>query len=89
MIYAVLMFLLFVNGMAIGLAAGIFLGYAKWKRPEAARQGSGNPTEDEIARAKREREELIESQKAFQGMMGYNADIAYGIGEDDLNAGGS
>ena len=85
MVYGILMFLLFVNGAAIGIAAG----YLIWGRPKpAAVQQTEDHTDEELERAKKEREELIASQRAFQRMMGYNADIAYGVEEDDLTAGG-
>ncbi len=86
MIYAVLCFLTFVNGAALGFAAGYFV----FGRKKAAEAPSEDPTDDELERAEKEREELIAAQKAFQTMMGYNADIAYGLdAEDDFTAGGS
>jgi len=84
MIYGVLMFLLFVDGAAIGVVAGYFI----WGKPKPAVQPAEDRTEEELEKARKEREELIASQKAFQRMMGYNADIAYGVEEDDLTAGG-
>lgn len=84
--YAVLCLIVFVNGAMLGLAAGYFL----WKRPKPVKAEEPRPVDDEIERARKEREELVASQKAFQSMMGYNADIAYGINpEDDFFAGGS
>lgn len=78
---------LFINGLTIGLVGAYFL-WGREKPKETKVETS--PTVDEIEKAKKEREELIASQKAFQSMMGYNADIAYGVSlDDDLTAGGS
>lgn len=84
--YAVLCLIVFINGAVLGLAGGYFL----WKRPKPVEPVEQRPADDELERARKEREELMASQKAFQSMMGYNADIAYGINsEDDFFAGGS
>lgn len=92
MIYALLWLMVFVNGMAIGaVLTYLFLRRGKVEVPavEPATAAEG-PSSEELERARREREELIASQKAFQAMMGYNADIAYGIAsDDDITAGGS
>ncbi len=84
--YAVLCLIVFVNGAMLGLAGGYFL----WRKPKPVATVEQPPADDEIERARKEREELMASQRAFQSMMGYNADIAYGINsEDDFFAGGS
>ena len=90
MIYVVLA-ALFILTLIIGAAIGIFIGYLLFGRavPEEKPEAD-KPSSDDIERARKEREELIASQKAFHAMMGYNADIAYGISaEDEFTAGGS
>ena len=52
--YAVLCLIVFVNGAMLGLAAGYFL----WKRPKPVKAEEPRPVEDEIERARKEREEL-------------------------------
>lgn len=85
-IYVMGMFIVFILGGQLGLLAGFLL----WRRKPVAEAPAEDPTEDELEQARKEREELINSQKAFQSMMGYNADIAYGINRDDeFTAGGS
>lgn len=86
-IYVLGVFIAWFIGAQIGLAAG----YMLWARRPRIRDTAPapGPGEDEIARAMQEREELIKSQKAFQTLMGYNADIAYGIESSDAPAGGS
>lgn len=85
-IYIMGMFLVFILGGQLGLAGG----YLLWGRKPVAEKPVEAATDDEIELARKEREELINSQKAFQSMMGYNADIAYGINrEDEFTAGGS
>ncbi len=57
------------------LAAGVFIGYrmkARLVAAEAARHKPETPAEAE-------RRRLIEDQSAFRHMMGYSADVAYGI----------
>lgn len=76
-----------ITAFVIGFEVGRFLKTNVHRRAEEPPRVS--PTESEIEKALREREEFIESQKAFQRMMGYNADIAYGIADDDIAAGGS
>ena len=85
-IYIMGMFIVFILGGQLGLVGG----YLLWGRKRAVEKPAEEATDDELELARREREELINSQKAFQSMMGYNADIAYGINsEDDFFAGGS
>ena len=90
MIYVVLA-ILWVFTLVIGAAIGLFVGYMLWSRAKpVAKPAAEEPSTEDIEQAIKEREELIASQKAFRAMMGYNADIAYGINtEDDLTAGGS
>ena len=85
--YAVLCFLM----LLIGAEIGVFVGYLLWGKAKKAKVvPEQEPGEEEIERIRKEREDLIASQNAFRAMMGYNADIAYGISaEDDLAAGGS
>jgi hypothetical protein len=82
----ILMFIVFVLGAESG-ALLVYLAFVR-KRP-AQVQEPASPTDAEIEAAKREREELIASQKAFQQMVGYNADIAYGIEDTDFTSGGN
>jgi hypothetical protein len=44
-------------------------------------------SESEIERIRQEKEDLLATQKAFLDMMGYNPDIAYGVGENPLEGG--
>lgn len=82
--------LVWVLALMYGGLAGLFAGYRLWGKKSAPVQVPlPSPTDDEIEKAKAERRELIEAQKAFQSMMGYNADIAYGIGDNDITAEGS
>ena len=48
-----------------------------------ARNDADTFTDEEIEAMRREREELIETNKAFNDMMNYNADRAYAVGYDD------
>lgn len=85
--YAVLCFIMLLIGGEIGFGVGWYL---RGRPKKAAKPVEEAPNTEEIELARREREELIASQKAFRAMMGYNADIAYGINaEDDFDAGGS
>ena len=85
-IYVMGVFIVFILGAQLGLTAG----YLLWKRKRVEEKPEPSVSEDELERARKEREELINSQRAFQAMMGYNADIAYGINHDDeITAGGS
>lgn len=67
--------LVFINGVLIGYAFGGSGNRAK--APE-----SKPISEAEAEKIRKEREELEAQQKAFKDMMGYNADIAYGVNED-------
>lgn len=40
------------------------------------------PTEDELNQIMEERRRIIEEQKAFRELMNYNADTAYGVGNE-------
>jgi hypothetical protein len=73
--------LLLINGFHIGYEVASHRLQAK---PREALQKSEPITEAEIERLRKEREEFQAEQKAFLGMMGYNADIAYGVGENPL-----
>lgn len=76
--------------LVLGLQLGLVLAYFFWRSKPTAEAPAKDPTEEELEQARKEREELIRSQEAFQRMMGYNADIAYGINRDDeFTAGGS
>lgn len=67
--------LVFINGILIGYAFGS--SGSRAKAPE-----SKPISEAEVEKIRKEREELEAQQKAFKDMMGYNADIAYGVNED-------
>ena len=41
-------------------------------------------SEEEKAKIKEEREQLIEEQKAFRSLMDYNANMAYGVNDSAL-----
>lgn len=88
-IYLVGMLVVFVLGGELGFFLGFFL-WAHKPAPKVEEKNPAQDTDEEMERARKEREELINSQKAFQRMMGYNADIAYGVDAmDDFPAGGS
>lgn len=65
---AVLVLLLF--------AAGVYVGYRLHRR-YMEHEASKRPTP--IAPEEQERRRLIEDQKAFRDMMGYNAEMAFGV----------
>jgi hypothetical protein len=75
--------LLLMNGFHIGYE--VASRRLQTKPREALQKPEPDPmTEAEIERLRKEREEFQAEQKAFLGMMGYNADIAYGVGENPL-----
>ena len=86
---AVLIVLVWIMALVNGAAIGFGLGYMRWGQKKTGPVAPAAPTEEDLELARREREELIESQKAFRQMMNYNADIAYGISNDNLSTGGS
>ncbi|MBP5462231.1 MAG: hypothetical protein J6Y20_08920 [Lachnospiraceae bacterium] len=86
---AVVMVLVWLMALVNGAAIGLFVGYLLWHVKKEEPVAPAQPTDEERELAMREREELIESQKAFRQMMNYNADIAYGISNDNLSTGGS
>lgn len=80
--------LLGLVGALIGVGlfvGGFFIGY--WEKSEAyepedvqpIREEPEPPTEEEKIRIADERERLREDQQAFHELMGYNADVAYGV----------
>lgn len=61
--------------MLLLFGGGVYAGYrlhARYAAHEAARQPKPEAPEEQ------ERRRLIEDQKAFRTMMGYNADVAFG-----------
>lgn len=80
--------LLGLVGALIGVGlfvGGFFIGY--WEKSEAYEPEDVQPireepelsTEDEERRIAEERQRLREDQKAFHDLLGYNADVAYGV----------
>lgn len=80
---AAVMLLVFVNGFLSGLVFSQHLrsvGIAK-----AAQEIDPPPmSAEEAERIRAEREAMKAEQDAFLSMMGYNADIAYGKGDNPL-----
>ena len=89
-IYIVGMFVCFVLGLQLG-AIGVYLAFVRNKKPVEipVEKDVKVVTPEEIEQAMKEREELIKSQEAFQRMLAYNADMAYGLEKDDLSTEGS
>ena len=71
---------IFVGGIFTGIGwcqcRREFNGADEVRREEPA---AVEPTEDEARKLAEERERLREEQKAFHDLIGYNADVAYGI----------
>lgn len=65
--------LIFINGVSIGLSIGSRQAKKEVYSPAPAQ------TEDDLEKIRKEREEMKAEQKAFVNMMGYNADVAYGL----------
>jgi len=61
---------------------GAFFGYVFGSRTRYRAPAPSPMTAAEEEKLRQEREELKAEQEAFLGMMGYNADIAYGVNED-------
>lgn len=60
---------------------GFVLGY-RIKTPEpVTRTLPEQPSEEELRRKMKEREEMEAEQRAFKALTGYSADIAYGLAE--------
>lgn len=65
--------------MALGVfALGFFVGQRFQKPASAEKPG---PDEDEVERIRRERERMEKEQAAFRALVGYSADVAYGLTE--------
>lgn len=60
--------------------AGFFLGKAQ---PKAWVPPKEDLTPEEAEKVRQEREALIEEQKAYQKLINYNADQAYGISKPE------
>ena len=77
--------LLGLLGAALGLAffaCGFYFGRKSAALPKAAEFTGAimpEPTEAEKAAIEKERERLRSEQNAFHDLLGYNADIAYGL----------
>ena len=78
--------LLLINGFSIGYEFGCRRAQANAKK-ESVKPEPASSSADDIEAARKEREALKEQQKAFLDMMGYNADIAYGVNENPLEGG--
>lgn len=75
--------LLCVMAFLYGVPVGIIIGACViGRRPKVS--SSGMPTEEEMERIKKEREELKAEQDAFQKILGYSADVAYGLHDNPL-----
>lgn len=81
-LWVVLIFLALVNGVTIGYC----LSQAVSGRPAKKVESSPEDTlpVEELERIRKEREELKAEQAAFLKIVGYNADIAYGLDQNPL-----
>lgn len=84
--YVVCMMLCLLNGFLVGLV------FSQHRTPVETARSAVKPepdsfSEEEIEAMRKEREAFKEQQKAFLDMMGYNADIAYGVNENPLEGG--
>lgn len=72
-IYGFLGFLLGAGVFLLGMYLGRQQTQAPVKREEV------DPTEEQMRRLEKERRALEEEQRAFRHLVGYSADIAYGV----------
>lgn len=69
-------------GAALGLAffaAGFCFGRKSVGSGKITGADKYQPTEDELAEQEKVRERLRQEQEAFHDLVGYSADVAYGI----------
>ena len=74
--------LLGMIGMLIGIAvfyAGFRMGLESRAPEKVVAQELVEPSEEEALRISEERERLRMEQQAFHDLLGYNADVAYGL----------
>lgn len=64
---------------AVLFYAGYRLGEDRATPEKPAAVAPASPTEEELGRLESERDRLREEQRAFHDLLGYNADIAYGV----------
>lgn len=82
--YIALIILLSVLLLVISTAVGVFIGFLIWGRVKAKPIIPEAPSDAERASIAEQRRSLIEEQNAFQNLLGYNADIAYGVSADSF-----
>jgi len=70
--------LCFFNGAVLGYAIG---QYRREKKETVVRAPESTISEEDLEKIRKEREEMKAEQAAFLSMVGYNADIAYGLGK--------
>lgn len=72
--------------LGVLLGVGLFIcGFLFGKHVYAPRSlPTPELSEEEKAKIKEEREQLIAEQKAFRSLMDYNADMAYGINDSSI-----
>jgi hypothetical protein len=68
----------FLYGVPFGIVIGVFV---KGRAKPVVRQ---ELTEEDVAKIKKEREELRAEQAAFQSIIGYSARDAYGLNDNPL-----
>lgn len=83
--YVVCMMLCLLNGFLAGMVFSQHRTQVESAKP--AKLEPDSFSEEEIEAMRKEREAFKEQQKAFLDMMGYNADIAYGVNENPLEGG--
>ena len=69
-------------GAALGLAffaAGFWFGRKSMGNGKVTGATEYQPSEEELAEQERQRERLRQEQEAFHDLVGYSADVAYGI----------
>ena len=69
----------FLYGVPLGIVIGFFMRGRK-----AVSSPAVTPSVEELERIKKEREELRAEQDAFQKILGYSADVAYGLHDNPL-----
>ena len=62
-------------------AVGFMVGRKTKTTETVTKEAVMQPDEAELRRIKREREELEADQRAFRTLVGYSADVAYGLTE--------
>lgn len=65
-----------------GVLVGVGIGYLLFRKVKSAPVVTHSV--EELEKIRQEREDMIAEQEAFLRLVGYNADIAYGLDENPL-----